>query len=423
MTAAPSPCAHLRSLTRAWYHRDSHWMPDVQDWDGFWGLIRRHGLDGMAGCLAAHGACFPEPLRERATAAYFSNVLRYRQAETLCSKISRSAGEVPLSVVKGPALAAAYGDDGIRGFGDIDVLVPDAGSAFGLASACGLTVKHGTIETPAVFWKRAREIGRIEASDARLTVEFTHGADAANQPLHTFVTQWPERFLLRADASQAFPVPEDHAHILFLLQHIAMHWCNRMVWVVDFAVLMRQRRFDRDWLEEAAGQMEMRRLLHAITRFCNREIDPGLPVLCQDKPGWKDGLFLTMLSDGAWERGAFFKYAGGKWAEWVADPVLGALAHIVATDLSAPSGNRTRCASRWTRDWLQYVIHPGGNIFCHLIVPIIPFLFLVMLLLLGIAFRRGPRGFLRLAAAEADADAALPNTRPLFNPATDKKVI
>ncbi len=307
MMPGSSTCGCLRALMRAWYHRDSEWSPDVRDREVFWGLVRRHGLDGMAGALAAQGTRFPAPLHERAVHAYCSNVLRYRQAEALCRTLSRLAGEGRLSVVKGPALAAAYGDDGTRGFGDIDVLVPDAASAFGLAGACGLRIKHGYIETPAVFWKRARNIGRVEASGPRMTVEFTHGVDAANQPLHTLLAQWPERFLLRADAQQPFPVPDDSAHLLFLLQHLALHWCNRLIWLADFAALMRRRRFDGAWLEEAAGRLELRRLLRAVTSFCNTTLDPDLPVLCRDKPGWKDGLFLAMLSDEALTRSALFK--------------------------------------------------------------------------------------------------------------------
>lgn len=393
---------HLRTLIRAWYHHDSDWSPPVQDWDGFWTMARRHGLDGMAGALAVHGAQIPTPLQERAIHAYASNVLRYKRAEALCQTISRAAGDRRLSVVKGPALAAAYGDEGVRGFGDIDIIIPDAVSGFDLAHTCGLKIQHGLIETPTVFWKRVRNIGRIEASDAQqMTVEFTHGADKGNEPLHTLFTEWPGHFLLKADAQQPFPVPEDHAHIIFLLQHLAVHWCNRLVWLADFAVVMRRKRFDGAWLEEVAGRLEMRRFLHAVTLFCNTAIDADLPVLCHGKRGWKDGLFLAMLSDEAWARPAFSKYEGGRWSDWVKDPVLGALHLIYSSDLSHPSFSRKWQASKWTQDWLQYVIHPKGHAFYYLIIPIFPFLFLVMLLLVCVAFRRGPLGFLRLASQQA----------------------
>lgn len=386
----------LLSLIRTWLQAAPAWQPAAPEPQALWGHVRRHGLDGMAGALVARGADIPEPLRQPAFAAYCTISLRSRQALALCHEIrdaARTAG-LPLGFVKGPALTAAYGDDGVRGFGDIDVFVPDADAVRELSARCGLTLDRNTAAVPAQFWKRARSVGRIEAQGRHFVVEFTMGVEPASDALYELCHNWPERYLLPATAGEPLPVPAPEAHLLFLLQHLGLHWFNRLVWLADFAVLMRTGRFDAGWLEDAAARLEMRKLLRAVTGFCRRHLDESIRELGSGPVGWKDGLYLSMLAPEAFTRMAFFRYAHTP-GSGVKDVVLGALQLCFDCDAERPILSRRHPAVRWLAAWLQYVLQPGGQAVRRLSWPVPPFLFVCMMVLVCVVFRRSPRGFAR----------------------------
>jgi hypothetical protein len=388
----------LLELARAWMHRQHQWEPHTVDLSALWTLARRHGAEGMAGGLVAAGASVAEPFGGLAFQAYCSNTLRFRQTKPICQAIcdaAHSAG-IALAFVKGPALAAAYGDEGVRGFGDLDVLVPDGAAGRKLAELCKFRIVHGLVDVPSQVCRRAKGIGRVEAKAGEFGVELTYGSLRANQPLHDFYQYWPERYLLRPGAGGSLPVPDPEAHLLFLLQHLAQHWCSRLIWLVDFAVLMRSGPFDSAWLEHAASRLEMRKLLRAVTVFCRRHLDETTPELGFGPTGWKDGLYLCVLDPEALMGSALHKYGHGCAAP-VKDALLGAFQHVFATDIERPLATRCRAASRWMGEWLQHVLFPGGSATAKLGPWVTPIMLLAMLALVCILFKQLPRGFARLA--------------------------
>ena len=388
----------LLALSRAWLRGDRTWCPATTELPALWNLARRHGVDGLAGGLAAAGAALPAPWKDTAFGVYGTNTLRFQQSLHLGRKIcdaAQSAG-IPLSFVKGPALVTAYGDEGVRGFGDLDVLVPDGDTARALAGRCGMELLHGTVDTPPFFWQRAKDIGRVKAGTGHFEVEFTFGSIPANEPLHEMCRHWPERYLLPADAGEPFPVPAPEAHLLFLLQHLAQHWCDRLIWRVDFTVLMRSGNFDADWLEHAAERLEKRKLLRGITGFCHRHLDEAVPELGRGTMGWKDGLYLSLLAPRALTRTALSKH-GHQRGGAVKDALLGSFQHVFATDLEKPACDRRRAAPRWMGEWLQFVLFPGGSLTTRLGPLVNPIMFLAMTILVCIVFRQSPRGFARIA--------------------------
>jgi hypothetical protein len=398
----PQSCAslgdELLGLSRAWLRGDRAWLPAIIESQHLWSLARRHGVDGLAGGLVAAGAVVPAPLDRLAFESYCNNALRFQQVIQLSHKIRDAAqsARIPLSFVKGPALASAYRDEGVRGFGDLDILVPDGNAARALAKMCGLEILHGDADAPPLFWKRAKGIGRVEAGSGRFGVEFTFASTPANQPLHELYRRWPERYLLPADSSESIPVPAPEAHLLFLLQHLAQHWCDRLIWRVDFVVLMRSEIFDADWLEHAANRLQMRKFLRGVTAFCRRHLDEAVPELGCGRIGWKDGLYLSLLSPQTLTSTALSKY-GHQRGGAVKDALLGAFQHVFATDMEKPVCDRRHAASRWMGEWLQHVLFPGGSLTTKLGPLVTPIMFLAMTIIVCTVFRRSPRGFTRKA--------------------------
>lgn len=391
----------LLALLRTWHQGGTAWEPATPDAAALWRQVRRHGLDGMAGALAARGGTVPEALVEPANAAYCTIALRARQAELLGQRlggVAQAEGR-RLSCVKGLALVAAYGDDGVRGFGDIDVLIEQSDTARLLADRCGLTVPPEAGGVPAPFWRRMRSVGRIEARGGAFAVEFTTGHEPASDALHDICRDWPDQYFLSVGSEGRLPVPAPAAHLLFLLQHLGLHWFNRLIWLADVAVLMRNGAFDAAWLEHAAARLEMRKMLRAVTVFCRRYLDESLCELGVGPTGWKDGLYLAMLAPDAWSRTALFKYAHTP-GSGARDILLGALQTSFASDHERPVVSRDHCAPRWVTDWLQYVIWPGGTWVARLTRPVVPALYGGMVAMVCLVFRRLPGRLAREARRE-----------------------
>jgi hypothetical protein len=410
----------LLGVARAWLHQDPGELPSPGDLMPLWPALCLHGLGGMLGWGALAGWNMPERLASIAREHYCTNILRTHQALALSRRIMAAAAQrhIHLTPVKGPALAPAYGDDGIRGFGDLDMLVGSREAACQLARDTGLSLGHGAEEPLRGWSNRSRGIGRVQASSVNLQVEFTLGCEPANQPVHDLCVLWPDRFLpppVQGTEPSGLAV---ETHLLFLLQHLAMHWCSRIIWLVDAAVLMRIRPANLSWLEESAGRLELMTLLRSVSRFCRDELGVEVPQLCARRGTWKDGLFLSLVSPATLWQGSFLKYGGGRRGK-LRDTCLGICQHVMSTDLQRASLRSGNAASRWTTSWMQYVISPGGRLVGHLGPVITGGLFLLMVAWVCFHFKRSPRAFRRLAeqpgiagpAAPADAQR-VPDTPP-----------
>lgn len=109
-------------------------------------------LRGIAGWRA-------EVCNDRETAARFQNYRRSiaygsLSAAPMLSRI-RDAFEQPILVLKGPEVAARYPVSGLRPYGDLDLLVPDAIAAEKKLLAAGFSFAESVLDAP-VAWHHHR---------------------------------------------------------------------------------------------------------------------------------------------------------------------------------------------------------------------------------------------------------------------------
>jgi hypothetical protein len=134
-------------------------------------LLSAHGLGPLAAdLLERRGRSLPLPLLQEQRAVRLAAVT----APALVARIRQSL-DGPLLLLKGPEVAARYPQQA-RGFGDIDVLVPDADAAQRALLAAGFVEE----DDPEGLWVGIHHLARISSPGLPLTVE------VHSQP------KWPE---------------------------------------------------------------------------------------------------------------------------------------------------------------------------------------------------------------------------------------
>jgi hypothetical protein len=152
------------------------------------------------------------------------------------------AGVAVLSL-KGPVIAElAYGNVGLRRFGDIDLLVkPERrAQALEIVSAAG----YDSGDTPLRFLEWNRQVACYNAQKDVLA-ELHWGLVPRFLPKFDLDAWW-ERSELFPVAGVALPAPSLEDHLAFLCIHGAKHDWLSLKWAVDVAGLL-VRRPDLDW--------------------------------------------------------------------------------------------------------------------------------------------------------------------------------
>jgi hypothetical protein len=259
-------------------------LPGI-DWEAFRLLMLRHGVlplayRSLAGELSpavpvellAH---FRQDFHRNARA----NLGRIRELKRLLQVLA--AADVPILALKGPAVAEmAYGDAGLRCYGDLDLLTPPAA----LARAVELARENGYAPLWALTPAQARSMQRhgyhynLRSDDGRSHLEIHW---RIIDPCFAFALPeeelWERKVpvMLGSDAVETLG-PEDQ--LLFLCVHGAKHFWSSLKLVCDVAELV-NRRTDLDWraLARAASHHGGERMLHLGLRLADDLVGAPLP--------------------------------------------------------------------------------------------------------------------------------------------------
>ncbi|HEX4779249.1 MAG TPA: nucleotidyltransferase family protein [Usitatibacter sp.] len=228
---------------------------DGVDWDAFLALAERHGLRPLAHrALEGAGVAPPHGVARALWIAHAGRAQRNRAAAAELERLVRALDAAGIACIpyKGPTLAlAAYGDVGLREFGDLDVLV------------------------------RPGEIMAAKAVLASLGYEpeFKISAEAEHSLLHArehyhLVMRGPGGAIveLHWHSDPDFPVERDDDAwwsgrrafspdelMLVLLIHGSKHHWMSLHWLADVAALARRERIDWAWVANRARELHCRR--------------------------------------------------------------------------------------------------------------------------------------------------------------------
>jgi hypothetical protein len=230
----------------------------------FWGEVERfidrnaaqvsglvfHGLGPLAAeCLEARGAAAPQALSQRLQSARVVTL-----AMPFVLERARAACDGPLLVVKGPEVACRY-PNAARGYGDIDLLVPDAAKTQRELIASGFVELHD----PLGVWSGIHHLPPVQLPGTMLAVE-VHSTPKWLEGLQPPSTDE----LLAAAAPSAVGVqgilaPDPGHHALLLAAHAWAHQpLGRVRDLVDVGAFRCEA--DPNELERTARRWGLRRL-------------------------------------------------------------------------------------------------------------------------------------------------------------------
>jgi hypothetical protein len=198
--------------------------------------------------------------------------------EAAAGELAGAARERGLSAVhlKGPAVDRRYGGRGLRTFDDLDLLVP-AGELDGWHE-CLRALGYEPAPPFGYSWKRAPQ-ETVELHSKSLELYGLLDLPAPMQPVRLA----PEAMRARAAPLEGLPFPalavEDEL-ILAACHGFGLHLFERLVWLLDVAVLARQVREPARPVEIARSSGADRLLFHAM------EIARKLGLLAGPAEAW-----------------------------------------------------------------------------------------------------------------------------------------
>jgi hypothetical protein len=340
----------ILDLLGAWYEQRRFSLPASCEPALLWGHIERQGLGGVLGSLVCQGLAEIPEQAEPAKAHYFSNLLHHQRALRLCHRVRDHADRAGFSlvVVKGPVLAeTAYHDGGLRPYSDVDVLVQTRDHAAELLQRLGIAgpVHVGGRGVVDRLWDPARIHVELDQIELEIVVVDSDAGD----PMLDLVTGARELFFGNDDVVAGLPAPRPTAHLAFLMQHLARHFCSRLIWFLDIAAFVRahRRQIDIDWIARRAAALEMRNTFSAITRFCRAHIDDGFPLLERGASGYNEPVQAAMVMPRHILRGDFQVFDRGRRRRAVRY-LLSGLKYYVVADPRVRPARRPSMAAWWT---------------------------------------------------------------------------
>lgn len=220
-------CADLREPPVCVPERLAEPLATAAAWHGVAGYVRAHIANG-------HGEAVPRELDAAANAAIAGHVRACGDAEW----VGNALGELPWLAFKGPVLTERlHGHPALRGYGDLDVLVPAA------ALECALSrLERAGARLLVRSWQHVRD---HEAGEVTLRLPTGGLLD-----LHWSLSNRPEH---RA----AFPEPDLHGAarsvvvagrsvrtlgaadtLVHLCLHAVLSGCDRLVWIKDIQLAL-----------------------------------------------------------------------------------------------------------------------------------------------------------------------------------------
>lgn len=239
----------------------------------------------MTGLLATRIAELPDSCAP----AEFQNQLRERHRAQLLATLAMTAelfrvlqrfaqAGIAALVVKGPALAAqAYGDPGLRQYGDLDLLLRDKDihHATQVMTEAGYqgdvplsAIAAGKIPGEYLFTRTGTKL-LVELHTERTLRYFPRGL-----PLEKF---FERQIRVRIDTRE-IPALSVEDELVLICVHGAKHFWERLMWTADVtALITRQTGLDWERAMQAARDAGAERMLHVGLRLAAEILELPLP--------------------------------------------------------------------------------------------------------------------------------------------------
>jgi hypothetical protein len=242
------------------------------DWPTLFAIAEEHGVIGLLATRVGelHDECVPAEFRKKLQERYRSQALvtlgRIAELFRLLKRLAPAGIET--LVVKGPALSMqAYGDPGLRQYGDLDLLVRDADirRATEVMAAAGYdadvplsAIAAGKIPGEYLFTRTGTNL-LVELHTERTLRYFPRGL-----PLEKL---FERQIRVRLDAHE-IPALCVEDELVLISIHGAKHFWERLMWVADVAALItRQTSLDWERATKAARDTGAERMLHVGLRL------------------------------------------------------------------------------------------------------------------------------------------------------------
>jgi len=202
---------------------------------------------------------------------------------TAISKLFRE-NHIDLLAYKGPLLALdVYGDIALRQYGDLDFFIrfEDSGRAIGLLEQRGYTLLHSITDLPTLVelqstvrstWEHA-----LYHADRHLMVELQ---PVVSNPTIAVLPPFDElwKHSIERNVWQT-PIRGLSAEMLLLVlcDHGCRHAWNRLIWLMDIAMLIRRYPIDWNALKALADQRGAIRMILVALILLNKVFDVPIP--------------------------------------------------------------------------------------------------------------------------------------------------
>jgi Uncharacterised nucleotidyltransferase len=273
----------LRECVSPWSNKEQlrQYLAAV-DWPRLLLLAREHGVLGQLSTCMSDGDAFAisceikQALAEHRRTQNFLTLGLTGELFRLLELFNQN--EIRALVIKGPVLAVeAYADPGMRGYGDLDLLVrqrdiPRATElliAFGYQAAVALdAIRAGKIPGQYLFCKR----------DGKLLVELHNDLTLRYFPRPLPIEDFFARQIrVRLDAHEV-PAPSLEDHLVLICVHGAKHFWERLGWIADLAgMVSRQARIDWQRARTSAKAVEANCMLDTGLRLAMDVLRAELP--------------------------------------------------------------------------------------------------------------------------------------------------
>jgi hypothetical protein len=242
------------------------------DWDRLLAVAEQHGVEGhLAASLREFEAALVPPeirqtLIDRKREQNFFTLRLNAELFRLLEQFSLIG--IDAMVIKGPVLAVqAYGDPGMRSYGDLDLLVRqrDIRRATELMSGAGYVpavplsaIDAGKIPGQYLFFK----------PESKLIVELHNDFTLRYFPRRLLLEKvFARQIRVRVDAHDV-PAPSVEDELVLICIHGAKHFWERLLWIADVAALVsRQTDIDWDRVRGSAKAVGAERMLHTGLRL------------------------------------------------------------------------------------------------------------------------------------------------------------
>jgi len=136
---------------------------------------------------------------------------------------------------------------------------------------------------------------------------------------------------------------------------MARHLCNRFIWFIDIAALVREfhDQIDFEWVNGELEHLQLKNVSGAISQFCNTYIDKNFSILQMGDHGWNTHFqkkitstsqILSQISifhDKGWRANFSYLLSPGRF--------------FIITDPSNHSPFKNATASRWIASYLMHI--------------------------------------------------------------------